>query len=171
MRLGIFHPAFGTVGGAELLVAAQVRYFHSQGVAPEVVTLEFDPARWATRLEGIPIHTVRKRHWTDVLSGWSRMAKLHRRGKRAAASLKSYDLVIAHGPHVPRALELFRGRLIAYSLGNFLFDQPRQPGLGVWIRLDKKGVIDVHGITLKPGVRPEWQSPAKAAAGLLHIAT
>ena len=29
------------------------------------------------------------------------------------------DLVIGHGPHVPRALELYKGRLIAYSLGNF----------------------------------------------------
>lgn len=29
------------------------------------------------------------------------------------------DLVVGHGPHVPRALELYRGRLIAYSLGNF----------------------------------------------------
>ncbi len=29
------------------------------------------------------------------------------------------DLVIGHGPHVPRALELYQGRLIAYSLGNF----------------------------------------------------
>jgi len=29
------------------------------------------------------------------------------------------DLVIGHGPHVPRALELYNGRLIAYSLGNF----------------------------------------------------
>src|SRR5690606_27360218 len=28
-------------------------------------------------------------------------------------------LVINHGPHVPRGLELYRGRLIAYSLGNF----------------------------------------------------
>jgi poly-gamma-glutamate capsule biosynthesis protein CapA/YwtB (metallophosphatase superfamily) len=28
-------------------------------------------------------------------------------------------LVISSGPHVPRALELYRGRLIAYSLGNF----------------------------------------------------
>lgn len=28
-------------------------------------------------------------------------------------------LVVGHGPHVPRALELYRGRLIAYSLGNF----------------------------------------------------
>jgi hypothetical protein len=29
------------------------------------------------------------------------------------------DLVLGHGPHVPRAMELVRGRLIAYSLGNF----------------------------------------------------
>lgn len=29
------------------------------------------------------------------------------------------DLVIGHGPHVPRGLEIYRGRLIAYSLGNF----------------------------------------------------
>jgi len=30
------------------------------------------------------------------------------------------DLVLGHGPHVPRALELYNGRLIAYSLGNFM---------------------------------------------------
>jgi poly-gamma-glutamate capsule biosynthesis protein CapA/YwtB (metallophosphatase superfamily) len=29
------------------------------------------------------------------------------------------DLVVGHGPHVLRALEWYRGRLIAYSLGNF----------------------------------------------------
>lgn len=29
------------------------------------------------------------------------------------------DMVIGHGPHVPRALELYQGRLISYSLGNF----------------------------------------------------
>jgi hypothetical protein len=29
------------------------------------------------------------------------------------------DLVIGHGPHVPRATEIYNGRLIAYSLGNF----------------------------------------------------
>lgn len=30
------------------------------------------------------------------------------------------DLVIGHGPHVPRAMEMYKGKLIAYSLGNFL---------------------------------------------------
>ena len=30
------------------------------------------------------------------------------------------DLVLGHGPHVPRAMELYKGKLIAYSLGNFV---------------------------------------------------
>jgi poly-gamma-glutamate capsule biosynthesis protein CapA/YwtB (metallophosphatase superfamily) len=29
------------------------------------------------------------------------------------------DLVFGHGPHVPRALEVYKDKLIAYSLGNF----------------------------------------------------
>ena len=29
------------------------------------------------------------------------------------------DLVIGHGPHVPRAMEFYKDKLIAYSLGNF----------------------------------------------------
>jgi hypothetical protein len=32
---------------------------------------------------------------------------------------KGADLVWGHGPHVPRALEIYKDRLIAYSLGNF----------------------------------------------------
>jgi poly-gamma-glutamate synthesis protein (capsule biosynthesis protein) len=34
------------------------------------------------------------------------------------------DCVIGHHPHVPQGLELRDGRLIAYSLGNFVFWQP-----------------------------------------------
>jgi hypothetical protein len=29
------------------------------------------------------------------------------------------DAVLGHGPHVPRAVEVYKGRFIAYSLGNF----------------------------------------------------
>jgi hypothetical protein len=29
------------------------------------------------------------------------------------------DIVFCHGPHVPRAIEVYKGRFIAYSLGNF----------------------------------------------------
>jgi len=34
------------------------------------------------------------------------------------------DCVIGHHPHVPQGLEVRQGRLIAYSLGNFVFWQP-----------------------------------------------
>jgi hypothetical protein len=30
------------------------------------------------------------------------------------------DLILGHGPHVPRAIELYQNKLIAYSLGNFV---------------------------------------------------
>jgi poly-gamma-glutamate capsule biosynthesis protein CapA/YwtB (metallophosphatase superfamily) len=33
------------------------------------------------------------------------------------------DLVVCHHPHVLQGLEWYRGKLIAYSLGNFIFDQ------------------------------------------------
>ncbi len=33
------------------------------------------------------------------------------------------DLVVGHHPHVLQGLEWYKGRLIAYSLGNFVFDQ------------------------------------------------
>jgi poly-gamma-glutamate capsule biosynthesis protein CapA/YwtB (metallophosphatase superfamily) len=44
------------------------------------------------------------------------------------------DLVLGHGPHVPRALEIYRGKLIAYSLGNFVaysfFNLKEESGIG-----------------------------------------
>ncbi|MFT5569770.1 MAG: poly-gamma-glutamate capsule biosynthesis protein CapA/YwtB (metallophosphatase superfamily), partial [Cyclobacteriaceae bacterium] len=30
------------------------------------------------------------------------------------------DVLFGHGPHVPRAIDLYKGRIVAYSLGNFL---------------------------------------------------
>ncbi len=32
------------------------------------------------------------------------------------------DLVIVHHPHIPQGLEIYNGKLIAHSLGNFVFD-------------------------------------------------
>jgi poly-gamma-glutamate capsule biosynthesis protein CapA/YwtB (metallophosphatase superfamily) len=69
------------------------------------------------------------------------------------------DLFIGHHPHIVQPFEAYHKGFIAYSLGNFVFDQTRTPGLALWIRVDDKGVIDVHGITLTPGVHPEWNPP------------
>jgi hypothetical protein len=54
------------------------------------------------------------------------------------------DLVIGHGPHVMRAMEFYKGRLIAYSLGNFAGYQA----------LSYSGVLGVGGI-LKATLRKD----------------
>ena len=37
------------------------------------------------------------------------------------------DLVLGHHPHVLQGLELYRNKLIAYSLGDFVFDHYSRP--------------------------------------------
>lgn len=55
------------------------------------------------------------------------------------------DLVVGHGPHVVRGMERYRGRLIAYSLGNFAtyygISVDGQKGIGPILvaRLDRDG--------------------------------
>ena len=33
------------------------------------------------------------------------------------------DIVVGHHPHTFQGIEIYKGKLIAYSLGNFVFDQ------------------------------------------------
>lgn len=55
------------------------------------------------------------------------------------------DVVLGHGPHVPRAIDLYKGKFIAYSLGNFatygLFSLAGPNGLApaIEIVVDEKG--------------------------------
>ena len=55
------------------------------------------------------------------------------------------DLVLGHGPHIPRGIERYKGKLIVYSLGNFVFDypgaafHPHAPGYSISIALSDRG--------------------------------
>jgi hypothetical protein len=55
------------------------------------------------------------------------------------------DLVIGHGPHVLRGMEVYQGRLVAYSLGNFAtygrFNLSGNLGIGavLEVQLDREG--------------------------------
>ena len=55
------------------------------------------------------------------------------------------DLVLGHGPHVLRRIEIYKQRLIAYSLGNFIFDYPQvnkntyAPGAALTVKLNSEG--------------------------------
>jgi hypothetical protein len=61
-------------------------------------------------------------------------------------------MVIGHGPHVPRALEIYKGHLIAYSLGNFAtasgINVKGYAGLAPLLlaELDAKGQVLNHNI-------------------------
>ena len=96
MRLAVFQPSFVNVGGAELLAAAQAAYFRAQAIDVEVVTFAFDAPRWRDVLDGVPATIVRKRHWTDLLTAWTRAAKVKRRAQRAARAFAGCDVVLAH---------------------------------------------------------------------------
>jgi len=70
------------------------------------------------------------------------------------------DLVVGHGPHVPRALHVYRGRMIAYSLGNFCtfwgisVDEARGLAPILTVELDADGRFLQGQITSALQVRP-----------------
>ena len=82
------------------------------------------------------------------------------------------DIVYGHGPHVPRCMELYKGKVIAYSLGNFC--TPRSVSLKgisgyaplLEVKVDAKGnFIDgqIHSFIQQPGVGPRSDSQHRAA--------
>lgn len=78
------------------------------------------------------------------------------------------DLVIGHGPHVLRAMEVYRKKLIAYSLGNFLtygmfnLKGPNGTGAILQVRIDSEtgGFLSGRIVPTSlqqggtPGIRP-----------------
>lgn len=59
------------------------------------------------------------------------------------------DLVIGHHPHVLQGLEEYKGRMIAYSLGNFCFGGNQNPK-------DKDSMLYRQTFTLKDGEIADW---------------
>ena len=57
------------------------------------------------------------------------------------------DLVVGYGPHLPRAMEFYKGKLIDYALGNFVtygpFNLKGPNGLTLILlaKFDKKGTL------------------------------
>ena len=54
------------------------------------------------------------------------------------------DLVIGHHPHVLQGLEIYKDRLIAYSLGNFSFgsySRSARDSIILQVRLDHRGLL------------------------------
>lgn len=81
------------------------------------------------------------------------------------------DVIHGHGPHVPRAVELYKGRFIAYSLGNFCtpygFNLKGMCGHAtlVELKLNEDGSFvegKIHSYIQKSGTGPQPDSKASA---------
>jgi poly-gamma-glutamate capsule biosynthesis protein CapA/YwtB (metallophosphatase superfamily) len=55
------------------------------------------------------------------------------------------EMVIGHHPHVVQTMEIYRGKRIFYSLGNFIFDQ-------MWSRETREGLL-IEAVFTKEGVK------------------
>ncbi len=82
------------------------------------------------------------------------------------------DLILGHGPHVPRALEVYRKKLIAYSLGNFCtyyrFNLSKNNGIAPLLSLELKRNGDIQKIDIcsykqigNGGPISDWRNRAK----------
>jgi poly-gamma-glutamate synthesis protein (capsule biosynthesis protein) len=80
------------------------------------------------------------------------------------------DLVIGHHPHVVQAFETHNGRCVAYSLGNFVFDQgwgDTRQGLALRAFFDGQGLRAVQALPVQAGARPRLMA-VEAAGSLLE---
>lgn len=61
------------------------------------------------------------------------------------------DMIIGHHPHVVQAVEIYKGKLISYSLGNFVFDQ-------MWSTETTQGITAKYTFMGNKLVKVEYQT-------------
>jgi len=84
-------------------------------------------------------------HWGVEYHG----VTAHQRALARELAAAGADLIIGHGPHVLQPVEQVDGTWVAYSLGNFLFDQPfedTRQGAILRITLDRGSIVDVQAV-------------------------
>lgn len=95
MKLAIFHPSFGTVGGAEILAAAEARALRANGVDARIVTASVNESRWSDTLQNIPVSQFERPSVARKLA-WTVGARLRATARQAQPFLQDADAVIAH---------------------------------------------------------------------------
>ncbi len=112
-------------------------------------------------------------HWGQEY--WEHPSERQKQVGHAAVEAGA-DLVLGHHPHVLEGIEIYQGRPILYSMGNFIFDQrqgPRMESAIFQLRYTEgQGwTIQVVPVHLPPTrLRPEYPPPAKRDAILRRFA-
>jgi len=173
-------------GGRDRAAAEKVRLFEFEGLTVGIVglTSTHPEAAWAGRDKpGVAYSDFarmkeivgRAKKECDVLvvsfHGGTELADDPNEIQKAVAHAAiegGADLFLGHHPHVLQPIELYKGKPILYSLGNFLFVSPTPATRATVIarfRLAKDGVraIELTPLDTNYG-RPKPASPALAAA-------
>lgn len=85
------------------------------------------------------------------------------------------ELVIGHHPHVVQPVEMYKGKHILYSLGNFVFDQmwsrETRQGMVAVVTISAKGVekIDYKPVLIEDYAQPRFLDGAEAEAVLARL--
>ena len=82
------------------------------------------------------------------------------------------DLIIGHHPHVPQIITAKGNQVIAFSLGNFLFDQGQdETGRGLALRafFDSQGLRAVQALPLHAGLQPRIMTIAESEPWLPQL--
>ena len=78
------------------------------------------------------------------------------------------EMVIGHHPHVVQTAEVYRGKYIFYSLGNFIFDQmwsqETREGLVLKATFTKEGLssLSYHPVSIEDYAQPRFLEPKEA---------
>jgi glycosyltransferase involved in cell wall biosynthesis len=107
LTIGLAHPAFAAVGGAEVLLSRYAEHLASVGHKVRVVTKRFDASAWselAAHIEAIELPN----SWTDHLGIPGTHPEVMRRVARHVEALRSVDVVIGGN---------FPGNAIAAAVG------------------------------------------------------
>ncbi len=85
------------------------------------------------------------------------------------------DLVIGHHPHVVESVEVYNGKYIFYSLGNFIFDQmwslPTREGMVMRVTINEAGVsaVQLQPIEIFDYAQPRLVTDEALARSILDV--
>ncbi len=153
-------PLIRQVGHVRLAFLAfnAVPPFFETDVSPDRESLRWDPARAAEAVDMARAQAdalIVSIHW-----GYEYETQVDPAQREAARILSEAgaDLVLGHHPHVVQGTDLVSGHFVAYSLGNFVFDQQQgETGRGLALRafFDERGLRAVQALPVWAGPRPE----------------
>ena len=108
MLIGITHPAFDAIGGAEILIARYASFLRDAGHRVRIVTEKFDHQRWSG-LAAIADIRVEPRRRFDSIGLPFTYPKLGRRARRHARAIEEADVVLGGN---------FPGNVVASNVRN-----------------------------------------------------